>query len=237
MQLKAILHLIPIRTYCRRYLVFAGEEIKAHKHVNLLMVTQWVNGRTEIQIQDSLTSTLLSLTTIGHCLQVHTELLGLGTWIDSDLQTILRSPLVLAGETFTHSWHSPLVHRWKPVKSSMSNPLNSMPLLELYLLKSQVSLASQPSWTGVQYWQPLLTAQNVQRHQFAFSQVWLIPMQLLNCCALSSRKPVEGFSAQQSLVEMHSNSCQLSLVGIFSLYLTQRFPGFILAQFLLLPLC
>ena len=104
MQLKAILHLIPIRTYCRRYLVFAGEEIKAHKHVNLLMVTQWVNGRTEIQIQDSLTSTFLSLT-IGHCLQAHTELLGLGTWIDSDLQTILRSPLVLAGETFTHSWH------------------------------------------------------------------------------------------------------------------------------------
>lgn len=168
MQLKAISHLIPIRTYCHRYLVFAGEKIKAHKHVNLLTVTQWVNGRTEIQIQDSLTSTLISLTAIGHCLQAHTELPGLGIWIDSDLQTILRSPLVLAGETFTHSWHSPLVHRWKPVKSSMSNPLISMPLLEIYLLKSQVSLASQPSWTGVQYWQPLLTAQNVQRHQFAF---------------------------------------------------------------------
>lgn len=48
-------------------------------------------------------STLISLTTIGHCLQAHTELLGLGTWIDSDLQTLLKSPLVLAGETFTHS--------------------------------------------------------------------------------------------------------------------------------------
>ena len=78
-QLKVVSHLIPIRTYCQRYLVFAGEEIEAHKYFNLLKVTQWVNDRTEIQIHDNLISRLISLTIMGHCLQAHTELLGLGT--------------------------------------------------------------------------------------------------------------------------------------------------------------
>lgn len=119
----------------------------------------------------------ISLTTIGHCLQAHTELLGSGTWIDSDPPDPPKSPhwswqvkhLLIANA-------SPLVHKWD------SQVLYVQPSeLHTFVRNISAQISGVPGFPspleqGVQYWQPLLTAQNVQRHQFAFVSSSLIPI-------------------------------------------------------------
>lgn len=108
----------------------------------------------------------------------------------------------------------------KPVKSSMSTLWTPLPLLEIYLLKSQVSLASQPSWTG----SPVLAASSNCTECPKASVCFLASLtnshtivELL--CALLQGSTIRDFLHNHQW-ECISNSCQPALTSSNFLYIS-----------------